>query len=149
MFDFDKDYDDHVKRGGENWDIDEIYEKADKDLKNGGYSKMMSDVEKAKSLTFKTFYKVYCKKTGMTKHQVNEELIDLGIIDYNNYMKTSCKDIDEVFKDMITEGGLSGMTRMDTISALQDRGMMKILHDEYKADSAYEFLTSQGVEYPE
>ena len=64
-------------------------------------------------------------------------------------MQWYSKDIDDVFDDMKASGGLSNMTRMDTISALQDRGMMIILRDEYKVDSAYEFLTSQGVEYPD
>jgi hypothetical protein len=118
-------------------------------LEEGGYSKMMKSMDKVKKLTFKTLYDHYCPKYSMTKHQVNELMVERGIDDYNKQIGTNCETAKEVHLDLQQNGGLNSMTFEDTVNAMQDRGIMILITDEFGSHTAHEFLSKMGLEYPD
>jgi hypothetical protein len=111
-----------------------------------GYNHAMKDVDGIKRKTFQTFYTWYGIKHNMTKHQINEKLISIGMKEYNKEFGQNkpFKTVREIQQDMERE---LVMSFSDTISVLQDRGMMMVLQKELNVDNAHAFLHKMGVEY--
>lgn len=110
-----------------------------------GYESMMESVNGLRSKTYKTFYAWFENKTGMTKHRITEVMVDKGIDDYNKCIKpdTKCKTILDVQKDFSRDVNLSFI---DTLSSMQDRGLMVMIKELLGIDNAYDFLVKMGVE---
>ena len=104
---------------GRDLDDSEI-ESIKKIIEGEGYEAVMKDVSKVRKLTYKIFYEWYGKKTGLSVHKMNEELIKAGIISYNKMVKpfTECRSIEDVHKNFSTE---INMTFIDTLGVMQDR----------------------------
>ena len=122
---------------GRDLDDDEI-ESIKKIIEGEGYEAVMKDVSQVRKESYKKFYDWYGKKTGLSVHKINEELIKAGIKSYNKMVKpfTKCKSIEDVHKDFSKE---INMTFIDTLGAMQDRGMKVILENHGYA-SAVDFL---------
>jgi len=127
-------------------DYSQEEQEAFEQLETGGYSAMMEDVDEMRKITFDTFYKEYMAKTGKTKHEINGELIGIGIGEYNKECKTECRDAVDVMNDM--KQSVKVWTMGDTVSSLQDRGLIVLLQKEYGFDNAYEYLVDRGVDIP-
>ena len=110
-----------------------------------GYESMMSTVSDTRSKTYKTFYAWFENKTGRTKHEITKIMVDKGINDYNKCIKPNvdCKTILDIQKDFAEEVDLSFT---DTLSSMQDRGMMVMIKELLGIDNAYDFLVKMGVE---
>lgn len=124
---------------------DDEIEAMKKIIEGKGYEAMMGSVSKMRMQSYKTFYAWYENKTGMTKHQINEILVDKGIDDYNNVIRPSvrCKTIQDVLEDFKDE---IEMTFVDCVGAMQDRGFMVLIKEELGFDNAGDFLDHMGVD---
>ena len=114
-------------------------------VEGDGYEAMMASVSGLRAKAYKTFYAWFENKTGMTKHRITEIMVDKGINDYNKCIKPSntCKTIQDVQKDFAEEVDLSFA---DTLSSMQDRGMMVMVKELLGIDNAHDFLVKMGVE---
>ena len=114
-------------------------------VEGDGYEAMMESVNGLRSKSYKTFYAWFENKTGMTKHRITEIMVDKGINDYNKCIKPNvdCKTILDVQKDFAEEVDLSFT---DTLSSMQDRGLMVMIKELLGIDNAYDFLVKMGVE---
>jgi hypothetical protein len=131
-------------KDGRDMSDDEI-EAMRKLVEGEGYESMMSTVNDTRSKTYKTFYAWFENKTGMTKHRITEVMVDKGIDDYNKCLKPDikCKTILDVQKDFSRDVNLSFI---DTLSSMQDRGLMVMIKELLGIDNAYDFLVKMGVE---
>lgn len=139
--DWKKDYTNHVS-GRDYYTEDES--NCIRDLKDGGYNHMMREVKSIRDKTFEVFYDMCDKELKMSKHEVNEMLINMGIDDYNNHVKPEkkCSSVQDVVDDMSVAMDLSFS---DVINALQDRGMLTYVIKKFNVSSAPEFLRSRGI----
>jgi hypothetical protein len=114
-------------------------------VEGDGYEAMMDTVSGLRSKTYKTFYAWFENKTGRTKHEITKIMVDKGINDYNKCIKPNvdCKTILDVQKDFAEEVDLSFT---DTLSSMQDRGLMVMIKELLGIDNAYDFLVKMGVE---
>jgi hypothetical protein len=114
-------------------------------VEGDGYEAMMNSVNGMRSKVYKTFYAWFGNKTGRTKHEITQIMVDKGINDYNKCIKpyVNCKTILDVQKDFAEEVDLSFT---DTLSSMQDRGMMVMVKELLGIDNAYDFLVKMGVE---
>lgn len=122
-------------------DDDEI-EKIKKVVEGEGYEAVMADVSEIRKKSYDKFYAWYGNKTKMTPHQINELLVKTGIDAYNNMVRpdNKCKDINDVMNDMSEE---INMSFVDTLGAMQDRGLMVILQQN-GYDNAVDFCEESG-----
>jgi uncharacterized protein YpuA (DUF1002 family) len=113
-----------------------------------GYEAMMESVNDVRSKTYKLFYAWYGNKSGKTKHEINEILVEKGIKDYNDTVNpdTKCETIEEVMKDFKEEVNL---TFIDTLASMQDRGMMVMIKEKLGITNAHGFLEKMGVDIDE
>jgi len=127
---------------------DEEERALDKLTKGDGYTSMMEDTHKIRTLTFDTFYSWLTTSSGKTKHEINEMLISDGINSYNEELKSQmekpCVTISDVQKSFNME---FFMSFPDTLNAMQDRGLMNFLLNNVGCNSAFEFLDKMGVKY--
>jgi hypothetical protein len=114
-------------------------------VEGDGYEAMMESVNGIRGKTYKLFYAWYGNKTGKSKHEINEIMIQKGIKDYNDIIKPDikCKTVDDVMKDFEQEVTLSFI---DTLASMQDRGMMVMIKEELGIDNAHDFLEKMGVD---
>ena len=72
---------------------------------------------------------------------MNEELIKTGIKSYNQMVKpfSKCRTLNDVHKDFSRE---INMTFIDTLGAMQDRGMKTIL-EKHGYNNAVDFLEGE------
>lgn len=114
-------------------------------VEGDGYEAMMNSVNGMRSKVYKTFYAWFGNKTGRTKHEITQIMVDKGINDYNKCIKpyVNCKTVLDVQKDFAEEVDLSFT---DTLSSMQDRGMMVMVKELLGIDNAYDFLVKMGVE---
>jgi hypothetical protein len=114
-------------------------------VEGNGYEAMMESVNGIRGKTYKLFYAWYGNKTGKSKHEINEIMIQKGIKDYNDTIKPDikCKTVDDVMKDFEQEVTLSFI---DTLASMQDRGMMVMIKEELGIDNAHDFLEKMGVD---
>ena len=126
---------------GRDLDDDEV-ESIKKIIEGEGYEAVMKDVAEVRQKSYEKFYEWYGKKTGKTVHEMNEELIMTGIESYNQMVKpeAKCKTLNDVHKDFSRE---ISMSFIDTLGAMQDRGMKVILENHGYA-SAVDFLEGVG-----
>ena len=131
-------------KDGRDMSDDEI-EAMRKLVEGDGYEAMMESVNGVRSKSYKLFYAWYGNKTGKSKHEINEIMIQKGIKDYNATVKPDikCKTVDDVMKDFEQEVKLSFI---DTLASMQDRGMMVMIKEELGIDNAHDFLDKMGVD---
>ena len=124
---------------------DEEIDAMKKLIEGEGYEAMMGSVSHMRMQSYKTFYAWYENKTGKTKHEINEILIEKGIKAYNELTnpKQKCNTISDVQKDLRDE---MDMSFIDTVGAMQDRGFMVLIKEELGIDNASDFLEHMGVD---
>lgn len=122
---------------GRDLDDDET-ESIKKIIEGEGYEAVMRDVADVRKKSYDKFYEWYSKKTGKTIHEINEELIMTGIASYNQMVKpkVKCKTLNDVHNDFLRE---INMSFIDTLGAMQDRGI-KIILENHGYASAVDFL---------
>lgn len=125
---------------GRDLDEDEI-ESIKKIIEGEGYEAVMKDVAEIRKQSYDKFYEWYGKKTGLSVHKMNEELIKTGIKSYNQMVKpfSKCRTLNDVHKDFSRE---INMTFIDTLGAMQDRGMKTIL-EKHGYNNAVDFLEGE------
>ena len=114
-------------------------------VEGDGYEAMMASVNGLRAKAYKTFYAWFENKTGRTKHEITQIMVAKGIEDYNKCIKPNvdCKTIQDVQKDFAEEVDLSFA---DTLSSMQDRGMMVMVKELLGIDNAHDFLVKMGVD---
>jgi hypothetical protein len=110
--------------------------------KDERYSDYMKDVDPIRKKTFNVFYDLHRQKTGMTKHAINEILVKIGIQEYNRELGEDNKTVEDIRKSM---NEIYNLTFTETLSVIQDRGLMVLLKEEFGTDNAYDFLHKVGV----
>jgi len=114
-------------------------------VEGDGYEAMMASVNGLRAKAYKTFYAWFENKTHRTKHEITQIMVAKGIEDYNKCIKPNvdCKTIQDVQKDFAEEVDLSFA---DTLSSMQDRGMMVMVKELLGIDNAHDFLVKMGVD---
>jgi 5-bromo-4-chloroindolyl phosphate hydrolysis protein len=101
------------------------------------YTEFMSDVDDVRKLAYKILWEQYAIPKGMTKQEMYNECIDLGLKDFMK-MFPEVQNLEEAKIAIRSE--LKAMTENECVESFCDMGVTKITEREYGCQDCMDFF---------